>query len=84
MLDTDCDDRSLYPSQVFFSMADSNDGWTNLAKNLRIEIDGDMIKAYERTQSLPFELGKNSSVLKMRDNKAVIDDVDPIDKAGVQ
>ena len=63
MLDTDCDDRIPYPNQVFFPMADSNDGWTKLAKNLRIEIDGDMIKAYGRTQSLPFELGKNSRIV---------------------
>ena len=72
MLDTDCDDRSLYTSQAFFSMAGSNDGWTKLAKNLRIEIDGGMIKAYERTQSLPFERGKNNRIaVKIVDDSGI-------------
>ena len=54
-LDTDYDGRSLYPSQVFFPMAGSNDGWVRLAKNLRAEIDEDLIEAYRGTVSLPFE-----------------------------
>ena len=72
MLDTDCDDRSLYPSQVFFSMADRKGGWTKFAKNLKAEIDEDMIEAYKRTQPLPFELGKNSRIaVKIVDDRGI-------------
>ena len=38
MLDTAYDGRSLYPRQVFFPMAGSNDGWARLARNLKTEI----------------------------------------------
>ena len=72
MLDTDYDGRSLYPRQVFFPMADSNGGWTRLAKNLRAEIDEDMIEAYKGTQSLPFELGKNGRIaVKIVDDRGI-------------
>ena len=54
MLDTDYDDRSLYPRQVFFPMAGPRDGWARLARNLRAEIDEDLIEAYRGTVSLPF------------------------------
>ena len=54
-LDTDYDGRNLYPRQVFFPMAGSNDGWVRLAKNLRAEVDEDLIEAYRGTVSLPFE-----------------------------
>ncbi len=72
MLDTDYDGRSLYPSQVFFPMADSSGGWAKLAKNLRAEIDEDMIEAYTGTLSLPFELGKNSRIaVKIVDDRGI-------------
>ena len=57
MLDTDYDGRSLYPQQVFFPMAGEKDGWARLAKNLKAEIDEDLIEAYCGTVSLPFEAG---------------------------
>ena len=62
MLDTDYDGRSLYPSQVFFPMADSKGGWTRLARNLKAEIDEDLIEAYRGTVSLPFKIGDNSRI----------------------
>ena len=72
MLDTDCDDRSRHPSRVFFSMADSNDGWAKLAKNLKAEIDENMIEAYKGSQSLPFERGKNSRIaVKIVDDRGI-------------
>jgi adenine-specific DNA-methyltransferase len=58
MLDTDYDGRSLLPRQVFFPMAGENDGWSRLARNLRAEIDEELIEAYRGTLSLPFESGK--------------------------
>ena len=54
LLDPDYDGRSLFPRQVFFPMADAKDGWTKLARNLKAEIDEDLIEAYRGTVSLPF------------------------------
>src|SRR3984957_541852 len=57
MLDTDYDGRSLYPRQVFFPLAAADEGWAKLARNLKAEIDPDLIEAYRKTISLPFEPG---------------------------
>src|SRR6202008_4357472 len=54
LLDTDYDGRSLYPRQVFFPIADEDGGWARLARNLKAEIDPDLIEAYRTTVSLPF------------------------------
>jgi adenine-specific DNA-methyltransferase len=62
MLDTDYDGRSLYPRQVFFPMADENDGWARLAKNLKAEIDLERVEAYRGTVSLPFAPGEHKRV----------------------
>ena len=72
MLDTDYDGRSLYPSQVFFPMANEKDGWTKLAKNLKAEIDEGLIESYKGTTSLPFELGKNHRIaVKIVDDRGI-------------
>ena len=72
MLDTDYDGRSLYPNQVFFPMTNQKTGWTRLAKNLKAEIDEDLIEAYRGTVSLPFNTGKNSRVaVKIVDDRGV-------------
>ena len=72
MLDTDYDGRSLYPSQVFFPMANTKHDWTKLAKNLKAEIDEELIEAYKGTVSLPFELGKNKRVaVKIVDDRGI-------------
>lgn len=72
MLDTDYDGRSLYPSQVFFPMAGPKDGWARLAKNLKAEIDEDLIEAYRGTVSLPFESGKYKRVaVKIVDDRGI-------------
>ncbi|MGO9437012.1 MAG: DNA methyltransferase [Terracidiphilus sp.] len=57
LLDTDYDERSLYPRQVFFPIADADGGWARLAKNLKAEIDPHLVEAYRGTVSLPFEPG---------------------------
>jgi len=62
MLDTDYDERSRYPSQVFFPIAGAKDGWARLAKNLRAEIEEELIGAYRGTVSLPFEVGGNRQI----------------------
>jgi adenine-specific DNA-methyltransferase len=70
LLDTDYDGRSLYPRQVFFPLADSDGGWARLAKNLKAEIDPDLIEAYRGTVSLPFEPG-NYVAVKVIDDRGI-------------
>jgi adenine-specific DNA-methyltransferase len=71
-LDTDYDGRSLYPRQVFFPMAGENEGWTKLARNLKAEIDPDLIEAYRGTVSLPFEPGEHKQVaVKIIDDRGI-------------
>lgn len=48
------EERSLVPRPVFFPMAGAKDGWARLAKNLKAEIDPELIVAYRGTVSLPF------------------------------
>lgn len=70
MLDTDYDNRSLFPSQVFFPMAGAKDGWAKLAKNLKAEIDEEKIEAFRGTVSLPFEPGPAVAV-KIIDDRGI-------------
>ncbi len=72
MLDTDYDGRSLFPRQVFFPMAGENEGWAKLAKNLKAEIDEELIEQYRGTVSLPFEEGKHKRVaVKIVDDRGI-------------
>lgn len=72
MLDTDYDGRSLYPRQVFFPMAGEGDGWAKLARNLKAEIDEELIEAYRGTVSLPFEVGDHRRVaVKIIDDRGI-------------
>lgn len=72
LLDTDYDGRSLYPRQVFFPQAGESEGWAKLARNLKAEIDEDLIEAYRGTVSLPFDLGEHSRVaVKIVDDRGV-------------
>ena len=70
LLDTDYDGRSLYPRQVFFPMAAEDEGWARLARNLKAEIDPELIEAYRGTESLPFEAGKYIAV-KVIDDRGI-------------
>jgi adenine-specific DNA-methyltransferase len=72
LLDSDYDGRSLYPGQVFFPMAGEKEGWARLAKNLKAEIDEDLIEAYRGTISLPFEPGKHKRIaVKIVDDRGI-------------
>jgi adenine-specific DNA-methyltransferase len=72
MLDTDYDDRSLLPRQVFFPMAGEKDGWAKLAKSLKAEIDEDLIESYRGSVSLPFEAGPRKKVaVKIVDDRGI-------------
>ena len=72
MLDTDYDGRSLYPRQVFFPMAGSDDGWARLARNLRAELDEELIETYRGGTSLPFEPGDHRRIaIKIVDDRGI-------------
>ena len=72
MLDTDYDGRSLFPRQVFFPMSGEKDGWSRLAKNLKAEIDEELIEVYRGTVSLPFEPCKNRRIaVKIVDDRGI-------------
>ena len=72
MLDPDYDGRSLFPRQVFFPMAGSRDGWAKLARNLKTEIDTDLVEAYRGTASLPFKAGGHRRIaVKIIDDRGI-------------
>ncbi len=72
LLDTNYDERSLFPSQVFFPMAGAKEGWSKLAKNLKAEIDEEKIEAFRGTVSLPFEKGNNAKIaVKIIDDRGI-------------
>jgi len=72
MLDPDYDGRSLFPHQVFFPMSGKEEGWAKLARNLKAEIDVNLIDAYRGTVSLPFEAGEhNRAAVKIVDDRGI-------------
>jgi len=72
LLDTDYDGRSLFPSQVFFPQAGDKEGWARLARNLKAEIDADLIESYRGTTSLPFTPGKHRRIaVKIVDDRGI-------------
>jgi adenine-specific DNA-methyltransferase len=72
LLDTDYDGRSLYPRQVFFPMADDDEGWAKLARNLKAEIDTELIETYRGKVSLPFEPGPHKRIaVKVIDDRGI-------------
>jgi len=72
LLDTDYDGRSLFPRQVFFPLAGAKEGWARLARNLKADIDPDLIEAYRGTVSLPFSPGQHRRVaVKIVDDRGV-------------
>ena len=74
LLDTDYDERSIYPEQVFLTMdvAGSKNEIKKLAKTLHAEIDPDLIQNYTGFESLPFiAKSKQRIAVKIIDNKGV-------------
>jgi len=71
-LDTDYDQRSLMPHQVFFPMADAKGGWNRLRKTVRAELDEHLLEQFHGTVSLPFEAGDNKRVaVKIVDDRGI-------------
>ena len=53
-------------------MAGKRDGWAKLARNLKAEIDEDLIETYRGTASLPFAAGGNSRIaVKIIDDRGI-------------
>ena len=72
LLDTDYDERSLFPKQVFFPMAGKDDGWFRLKKDIRAELDEGLLEHFHGTVSLPFEAGDNRKVaVKIVDDRGI-------------
>jgi adenine-specific DNA-methyltransferase len=71
-LDTDYDQRSLMPHQVFFPMADAKGGWNRLKKTIRAELDEELLEQFHGTVSLPFEAGDNKRIaVKIVDDRGI-------------
>lgn len=71
-LDTDYDDRSLYPKQIFFPMAGATDGWNKLKKDIKAELDEGLLSQYHGTISIPFEAGENRRIgVKIVDDRGI-------------
>ena len=71
-LDTDYDERSLFPRQVFFPMAGAKDGWNKLKRDIKAELDEDRMARFHGTVSLPFEIGENRRVaVKIVDDRGI-------------
>jgi adenine-specific DNA-methyltransferase len=72
LLDTDYDERSLFPRQVFFPMAGAKDGWFKLRKDIRAELDESRLESFHGTVSLPFAAGENRKVaVKVVDDRGI-------------
>lgn len=72
LLDTDYDERSLIPRQVFFPMAGRGEGWEKLKKTIRAELDEGRLAAFHGTVSLPFEPGENRKIaVKIVDDRGI-------------
>jgi adenine-specific DNA-methyltransferase len=72
LLDTDYDERSLFPRQVFFPLAGKGEGWQKLKKNIRAELNDELLEQFHGTVSLPFEAGDNRKVaVKIVDDRGI-------------
>ena len=72
MLDTNYDDRSLFPQQVFFPMAGKGDGWYKLKKDIKAELNDELLEKFHGTVSMPFDAGENKRIaVKIVDDRGI-------------
>jgi adenine-specific DNA-methyltransferase len=72
LLDTDYDERSLYPRQVFLPLAGAKDGWNKLKRDIKAELNEDLLQQFHGTVSLPFEAGEYRKVaVKIVDDRGI-------------
>lgn len=71
-LDTDYDERSVFPRQVFFPMAGAKDGWYKLRKDIKAELNEAALEKLHGTVSLPFEAGEQKKIaVKIVDDRGI-------------
>ena len=72
MLDTNYDNKSIFPNQIFFPMQDEKRDWTKLAKALNGSVDEELLEQYTGTKSIPFEVGDTKTIaIKIVDDRGV-------------
>lgn len=70
-LDTDYDERALMPSGVL-PHGGKDDGWYKLKKNIRAELNEELLSQFHGTVSLPFAAGDNRKVaVKIVDDRGI-------------
>lgn len=71
-LDTDYDERTMVPSQVFFPQGDEKRGWAKLAKALNGTVDEELLEFFSSDTSLPFTPGEHKKIaVKIIDNRGI-------------
>ena len=72
MLDTNYDERSLYPRQVFFPLSGNKDGWEKLKKSIKSEINEELIDKFKGTESIPFKAENHKKIaVKIIDDRGI-------------
>lgn len=72
MLDSDYDEQSILPEQIFFPMKDPKHDWTSLAKTLNGAVDQDLVELFTGVESLPFVPGEHKKVaVKIIDDRGI-------------
>lgn len=72
MLDSDYDEQSILPEQIFFPMKDPKHDWSSLAKTLNGAVDLDLIELFTGVESLPFVPGEHKKVaVKIIDDRGI-------------
>jgi adenine-specific DNA-methyltransferase len=72
MLDTDYDEQSILPVQVFFPMKDEKRDWTRLAKTLNGAVNEEVMDSFTGVESLPFKPGEQKRIaVKIIDDRGV-------------
>src|SRR3989344_1812219 len=72
MLDTDYDEQSILPVQVFFPMKDEKRDWTGLAKTLNGAVNEEVMDSFIGVESLPFKVGEHKKVaIKIIDDRGI-------------
>ena len=72
MLDTNYDEQSIMPEQVFFPLKDEKRDWTSLAKTLNGAVNEEVMDNFVGTESLPFKAGEHKKVaVKIIDDRGI-------------
>ena len=71
-LDTDYDERSIMPDQVFFPESDEKRDWTKLAKALTSALNEEYLDKFCGVESIPFTAGKHEKMaVKIIDSRGI-------------